>query len=219
MVRTSWTAVAVAGLTLASLACWAPAEEKTAQKEKPKKMTADVVYVATPHDVVERMLRMVKLTKDDVVYDLGCGDGRIVVAASKRYGCRGIGFDIDDDRVKESRDNVKKANLENLVEIKQEDIYTVDLGKASVITSYLLPSMNIKLIPQYEKMKPGSRIVCHDYDIGGVKPDEVTRMTSNEDGVRHTIYLYTLPLKKDKEAKVEEEDEEDDDEDEAEVET
>ena len=215
MYRIFWTVAAVAGLGLASLACWASVAEKAAEKEKPKKMTADVVYVATPHDVVEKMLRMVKITKDDVVYDLGCGDGRIVVAAAKRYGCRGIGFDIDDDRVKESRENVKKAKVEKLVEIQQEDIYTVDLSKASVITSYLLPEMNVKLIPQFDKMKDGSRIVCHDYDIKGVKPDKQVRMTSNEDGVSHSIYLYTLPLKKEK---VKPGDEEEDEEEEMEEE-
>jgi predicted RNA methylase len=193
MYRSSWIAALASALTLTSLTSCSAADEKA-----PEKMTADVVYVATPHDVVERMLRLADIKKEDVVYDLGCGDGRIVVAAAKRYGCHGIGFDIDDDRVKESRDNVKKAGVEKLVEIKQEDIFTVDLSKATVITSYLLPSMNIKLIPQFDKMKDGSRIVCHDYDIGGVKPDTVVRMTSKEDGVKHTIYRYTLPLTKEK---------------------
>ena len=203
MYRTVWI-VAAAVLTLASLGSRVSADANAEGKEAPEKMTADVVYVATPHDVVERMLRLAEIKKVDVVYDLGCGDGRIVVAAAKRYGCHGIGFDIDDDRVKESRENVKKAKVEELVEIKQEDIFEVDLSKANVITSYLLPSMNIKLIPQFDKMKDGSRIVCHDYDIGGVKPDTVVRMTSKEDGVRHTIYRYTLPLEKEEEAPVEE---------------
>lgn len=176
-----------------------------AAPDKPAKMTADVVYVATPHDVVDKMLKMVQVKKDDVVYDLGCGDGRIVVSAAKKFGCKGIGFDIDDDRVAESRENVQKAGVEKLVQIKQEDIFKVDLSPASVITSYLLPSMNVKLIPQFKKMKDGSRIVCHDYDIGGVKPDKTVSMTSNEDGVKHTIYLYTLPLKMEKDAKATEE--------------
>jgi SAM-dependent methyltransferase len=196
MNRTFWKVAAAAAVGLALLDCWVSAAEKAAEQEKPKKTTADVVYVATPHDVVKKMLEMAKITKDDVVYDLGCGDGRIVVAAAKRYGCHGVGFDIADERVKESRANVKKAKVENLVEIRQEDIYTVDLSKASVITSYLLPEMNLKLIPQLDKMKAGSRIVCHDYDIGGVKADQEVHMTSNEDGVSHGIFLYTLPLKK-----------------------
>lgn len=177
---------------LPCLACSASGEGSA---DKPKKMTADVVYVATPHDVVDKMLKMVEVKKDDVVYDLGCGDGRIVVNAAKKYGCKGIGFDIDDDRVAESRENVKKAGVGDLVEIKQEDIFTVDLTPASVITSYLLPEMNKRLIPQFKKMKDGSRIVCHDYDIGGAVPEKTFKMTSNEDGVEHRIYLYRLPLK------------------------
>lgn len=197
MLRTLWAVSMVIALGVAATECRAAADEKTDAKV-PKKMTADVVYVATPHDVVDKMLRMVKLTKDDVVYDLGCGDGRIVVAAAKRYGCHGIGFDIDDDRVRESNENVKRAKVEQLVEIKQEDIFTVDLSRATVITSYLLPEMNVKLIPQFDKMKDGCRIVCHDYSIRGVAPDKTVTMTSIEDGVKHTLFLYSLPLKKEK---------------------
>ena len=117
MYRTAWTTVSAVALALVAPGCWADEEEK------PKKMTADVVYVATPHDVVERMLRMVKVTKDDVVYDLGCGDGRIVVSAAKRYGCRGIGFDIDDDRVKESRENIKKnkSRMKEIMAMAKKD--------------------------------------------------------------------------------------------------
>jgi predicted RNA methylase len=207
MYRIVLSAVATVVLSIAAAGCWAADEEKDA-KEKPAKMTADVVYVATPHDVVDKMLKMVGVKKGDVVYDLGCGDGRIVVSAAKRYGCQGVGFDIDDDRVAESRENIKKAKVGHLVEIKQEDIFTVDLSKASVITSYLLPSMNVKLIPQFDKMKPGSRIVCHDYDIGGVTPEKTFSMVSNEDGVKHSIFLYTVPLKKEKVEKVEKEEKE-----------
>lgn len=166
------------------------------KESKSEKMTADVVYVATPHDVVDRMLRMAQVEKDDVVYDLGCGDGRIVIAAARRFGCKAVGFDIDDDRIEESRENVRRAGIGNLVDIRQKDIFTLDLSKANVITSYLLPKMNVKLIPQFEKMKPGSRIVCHDYGIKGVEPAKVHEMTSNEDGVEHTVYLYKVPLEK-----------------------
>ncbi len=196
-------AAVAAFVIVPALAC--QGDDKAKNGEKPAKMTADVVYVATPHDVVDKMLKTVGVKKDDVVYDLGCGDGRIVVQAAKKYGCKGIGFDIDDDRVAESRENVKKAGVEKLVEIKQEDIFTVDLSPASVITSYLLPEMNKKLIPQFKKMKDGSRIVCHDYDIGGVKPEKEFSMTSNEDGVEHRIFYYTLPLKMKKADKGDEE--------------
>jgi predicted RNA methylase len=158
----------------------------------------DVVFVPTPHDVVAKMLEMAKVTKDDVVYDLGCGDGRIVVAAAKKYGAKGVGFDVDPQRIKESNENVKKAGVEKLVEIKKEDIFKQDLSKASVITLYLLPSLNTRLIPQFDKMKPGSRIVSHAYDMDGVTPEKTVTIESKADGARHTIYYYTIPLKKDK---------------------
>jgi len=182
----------------AALPSQAEEGEKAAEKaeKKEKKRTADVVYVPTPNDVVARMLRMAKLSEDDVVYDLGCGDGRIVVTAAKKYGCKGKGFEIDPERLKMSHANVKENNVGDLVGIVDKDIYKVDLSDATVIMTYLLPSMNTKLIPQFDKMKPGSRIVCHAYRIKGVKPDKVISMTSREDADDHTIYLYTVPLNK-----------------------
>jgi precorrin-6B methylase 2 len=161
----------------------------------------DVVYVPTPQDVVDKMLEMVKPTKDDVLYDLGCGDGRIVVTAAKKYGCRCVGFDIDPERIQESRENVEKNGVGHLVEIKQKDIFTLDLSPASVITLYLLPSLNVKLIPQLEKLEPGSRIVSHDFDMKGVTPEEVVTVESESDSDfrgEHKIYFWTTPLKKEK---------------------
>jgi SAM-dependent methyltransferase len=165
-------------------------------KTETKKRSPDVVYVPTPHDVVAKMLELAKVTKNDVVYDLGCGDGRIVAAAAKQYGCKGIGYDINPVRVKESLETVKKNGVEKLVQIKEEDIFTLDLSGASVITLYLLPSLNVKLIPQLEKLKPGSRIVSHDFDMAGVTPDQVVSIRSKDDDVEHQIYLWTTPLKK-----------------------
>ena len=164
--------------------------------------TADVVYVSTPHDVVAKMLEIANVTKDDVVYDLGCGDGRIVVTAAKRHGCRAVGYDIEKDRVEQALLNVKKAGVENLVSIQQKDIFSLDLRPANVIAIYLLSQLNVKLIPQLERLKPGSRIVSHEFGMEGVKPDKVVTLRSNEDNVDHTIYLWTAPLKKEK--KVEE---------------
>jgi SAM-dependent methyltransferase len=193
MQKQKWFWMGMLGLVACTgLACSAWGEGSAA---KPPKMTADVVYVPTPHDVVDKMLEMVKVTKNDLVYDLGSGDGRIVIQAAKKYGCKAIGFEIDDDRVAESLENIKKEKIGHLVQIKQQDIYTVDLSPASVITSYLLPEMNQKLIPQFQKMKPGSRIVCHDYAIPGAEYEQFHEMTSNEDGVKHYIYVYTVPLK------------------------
>jgi SAM-dependent methyltransferase len=175
----------------------AAAEEKAPAHES---RSADVVYVPTPHDVVTKMLNLAKVGKDDVVYDLGCGDGRIVVMAAKKFGCKGIGYDIDPQRIKESNENAKKNKVEDLVKFEEKDIFKLDLSKANVITLYLLPSLNVRLIPQLEKLKDGSRIVSHDFDMRGVKPDKVVTFNSKEDNVEHTIYLWTTPLKKEKES-------------------
>ena len=156
----------------------------------------DVIYVPTPQNVVDKMLELAQVRKDDLVYDLGCGDGRIVVTAAKRFGCRAVGFDIDPRRVKESLQNVQKNNVGHLVTIKQKDIFTLDLSDADVITLFLLSRLNVKLIPQLEKLKPGSRIVSHSFPMEGIKPDQVVTMFSREDRSEHTIYLWTTPLKK-----------------------
>jgi len=170
------------------------AEEIKGQVEE--KRTPDVIFVPTPQDVVEKMLELAEVKKDDLVYDLGCGDGRIVVTAAKTYGCKAVGYDIDPQRVGESLENVEKNNVGHLVRIEQKDIFTLDLSDANVITLYLLPSLNVKLIPQLEKLKPGSRIVSHDFRMRGVKPDRVVTLTSSHDQSEHKIYLWTTPLKK-----------------------
>jgi len=168
------------------------AEEVTEQADEYRE--PDVIFVPTPQDVVDKMLELVQVTKDDLLYDLGCGDGRIVVTAAKRYGCRAVGYDIDPVRVKESLENVQKNNVGHLAKIEQKDIFTLDLSKANVITLYLLPSLNVKLFPQLEKLKPGSRIVSHDFRMRGVKPDKVIKLNSNYDQEEHKIYLWTTPL-------------------------
>ena len=169
MNRFCWVIVAVVGL-VAAPALSAPQE---ATKETAPKRTPDVIYVPTPQAVVDKMLEIADVKKTDVVYDLGCGDGRIPVTAAKKYGCKAFGFDIDPQRVKESQENIKKNKVGDLVTVEEKDIFTLDLSPASVVTLYLLPSLNVKLIPQLEKLKPGSRIVSHDFDMQGVKPDKV----------------------------------------------
>ena len=156
----------------------------------------DVVYVGTAYDIVSKMLHMAQPKKGDVVYDLGCGDARILVLAAQKYGCRGFGYDIDPERVRASRANVKKNGVEKLVKIFQADIFTLDLHKADVIPIYLLPEMNRRLLPQLDKMKPGSRIVCHNYDLEEIVPDETVTIISSEDNASHTLTLYTTPLKR-----------------------
>ncbi len=159
----------------------------------------DVIYVPTPQHVVDRMLELAGVKKSDLVYDLGCGDGRIVIAAAKKYGCRGVGYDIDPARVRESLANVRKAGVGDLVRIEQKDIFTLDLSDADVVTLYLLPELNVRLIPQLEKLKPGARIVSHDFDMRGVTPDKVVEVKDEAGNYdRHTIYLWTTPLKKER---------------------
>jgi len=171
-----------------------PARERSGQTQKTFR-EPDVIFVPTPQVAVDKMLELAEVTKDDLVYDLGCGDGRIVVTAAKRYGCKAVGYDIDRKRVKESLANVEKNNVGHLVRIEQRDIFTLDLSKANVITLYLLPELNVKLIPQLKKLKPGSRIVSHDFDMRGVKPDKVVEVNSDGEYNHHTIYLWTTPLK------------------------
>lgn len=189
------TTVLALGLIVSQL-LWKQATGQDIQQKVQKTRTPDVIYLPTPHDVVDRMLELAKVTKEDLIYDLGCGDGRIVVTAAKKYGCKAVGYDIDPKRVKESLENVKKSKVGELVRIEQKDIFKLDLSKATVVTLYLLPSLNIKLIPQLEKLKPGSRIVSHDFRMRGVRPEKTIRMTSKEDQSEHKIFLWTAPLKK-----------------------
>jgi outer membrane protein assembly factor BamB len=168
-----------------------------ASSETKPRREADAVFVPTPQDVVEKMLELAKVKRTDVVYDLGSGDGRIVVTAARKYGCKAVGFEIDPELVKLARNNVAKEDLGRLVTIEKEDLFTADLSAADVIALYLLPRMNARLLPQLEKLKAGSRIVSHDFPIPGVRPDQEVTVKSVEDGVKHAIYLWTTPLKKD----------------------
>jgi SAM-dependent methyltransferase len=160
----------------------------------------DVLYVPTPEVVVHRMLELARIGPNDVVYDLGCGDGRIVAMAAARYGVRAVGYDIDPVRVAEARRTVARHGVEHLVQIEQRDVFTLDLGAASVVALYLLPELNVRLLPQLERMKPGSRIVSHDFDIAGVVPEQVVRL--EVDGKPHSIYVFELPLKKEADPRV-----------------
>ncbi len=167
----------------------------TAAGDRPKR-TPDSVYVPTPDDVVAKMLEVAGVTKDDLVYDPGCGDGRIVITAAKKYGCRGVGIELSPKLVREARANAVRNDVADRVRILEEDIYTVDMSKATVVTLYLLPGMNAKLIPQLQKLKPGARIVAHDYGFQGHVEDaeKAVTITSKQDAVEHQIYLWIAPL-------------------------
>ncbi|HEX2933367.1 MAG TPA: methyltransferase domain-containing protein [Candidatus Binatia bacterium] len=148
-----------------------------------------VPFVPSPQAVVDKMVELAGVKNGDVVFDLGSGDGRIVIAAAKR-GARAVGFEIDPDLVGESRANLKKAGVDQSAEIRNQDILTVDLSPASVVTMYLLPDVNLKLKPNLlSQLKPGSRVVSHAFDMGDWKPDKVERVEGR------TIYLWTIPAK------------------------
>ena len=151
----------------------------------------------TPNEVVDKMLEMADVRKGEIVYDLGCGDGRIPVRAAVKYGVKAFGWDINPVRVKESLENVEKHNVKNLVTIAEGDIFQLDLSKADVITLYLLPQLNVKLIPQLEKLKPGCRIVSHDFNMEGVRPKREITFTP-PGGRDHRIYLWVTPLERER---------------------
>lgn len=158
--------------------------------------TPDVVYVGTPYDIVSQMLHMGDVKKDDIVVDLGCGDARMLVLAAQKYGSKGIGYEIDPVMVRESRKNAERNNVSDLVKIVQADIFKVDIRDADVLPIYLLPEMNLQLVPQFETLKPGSRLVFHNYNLPGYVHDKKIETISNEDNSSHTLWLYTTPLKK-----------------------
>ena len=162
----------------------------------------DVRYVPTPQAVVDKMLELAKVKEGDVLYDLGCGDGRITVTAAKKYGVRAVGIDIDPAWVKVARANVKANNVEHLVKIKQGDIFRANLRPASVVTLYLLPRLNVKLMPQLSRLRPGSRIVSHMFDMAGAKPEIVHDMLVVAEGDQkstgHRIYMWTVPWQRER---------------------
>jgi ribosomal protein L11 methylase PrmA len=147
-------------------------------------------YVPTKHNVVEAMLKLAGVQSTDVVYDLGCGDGRIVIMAAKNFGAHGVGVDIDPLRIQEARANAQTHSVENLVRFEESDLVNTDLRNATVVTLYLLPHVNLQLLPKlWSDLKPGSRVVSHNYGIGDWRPEREEQL----DGA--VIYLWTMPEK------------------------
>lgn len=181
---------AVMGLCLGKLDFVQPLSSSTANAQDSSSESKKIVpFVPSPQIVVDKMVELAGVKKGDVVFDMGSGDGRIVIAAAKQ-GARAVGFEIDGDLVKESRENIRKAGVQDLAEIRQQDILTVDFSPASVVTMYLLPDVNLKLKPNLmSQLKPGSRLVSHAFDMGDWKPEKVERV----DG--RTIYFWTIPAK------------------------
>ena len=162
-----------------------------AAQETKRAQTPDVIFVPTPHEVVEEMLRLAQVRKGDLLYDLGSGDGRIPVTAAKKYGIRAVGIDIDPERIVEAKENARKNGVTGLVQFRQEDLFKADFHEASVVTLYLLPDLNVKLRPRLlAELKPGTRIVSHQFDMGTWKPEKKIDLNGR------TIYLWTVPAKK-----------------------
>jgi ribosomal protein L11 methylase PrmA len=148
----------------------------------------DVIFVPTPQEVVEDMLRLADVKQGDVLYDLGSGDGRIAVTAAKKYGVRAVGVDIDSNRIKEANANARKAGVTKLVEFRNEDLFKTNFKEATVITLYLLPDLNVRLRPRLlAELKPGTRVVSHQFDMGDWAPDK--KLESNG----RTVYFWTIP--------------------------
>jgi predicted O-methyltransferase YrrM len=157
-----------------------------------KEVRADVPYVPTPQPVVDTMLSLAKVGKDDVLYDLGSGDGRIVITAAQKFGTRGTGIDIDPQRIKEANTNAQSAGVVDKVKFAQQDLFNTDFRDATVVTLYLLPDVNKKLRPKLlSQLKPGTRIVSHDFDMDEWKPEKVVKVQAADR--QHTVYYWTVP--------------------------
>ena len=166
------------------------AKPSTDSTQTAQRLPLDVPYVPTPEEVVDEMLRLANVQKTDKLYDLGSGDGRIVVTAAKRFGTRGVGVDLDPERVREANENARKAGVSNLVEFRQQDLFQTNLQDATVVTLYLLPEINLRLRPKLlRELKPGTRIVSHAFDMGDWKPEKVVRVGGR------TVYFWTIPAR------------------------
>src|SRR4026209_1493601 len=169
----------------------ASAAPSAAEQATPAQLRSpDVIFVPPAREVVDAMLKLAKVGANDVVYDLGSGDGRIPITAARTYGARGVGIDIDPQRIKEATENLKAANVGDKVRFLNQDLFTTNISEATVVTLYLLPSLNLKVLPKLNaELKPGTRIVSHAFDMGDIKPQQ----TQNVNG--RTIYLWTVPIK------------------------
>lgn len=180
--RVAQSVLVAALLLMLSLAA-APAQEQP------------IPYVPTTPAVVDRMLELAQVKKGDVLYDLGSGDGRILIQAAKKYGVRGVGVDLDPERVAEARQNAKVAGVSHLVEFRAEDGTKTDISEATVVTLYMFKWFNNAVRPKLQKLKPGSRIVAHDYDIDDWKPTRVVNLDPAKDPEidRHrTLFLWVV---------------------------
>ena len=154
------------------------------------KKALDVPYEPSSPEIVEGMLKLANVTKKDIVFDLGCGDGRIVIEAARKHGARGFGIDMDQDRIVEARENARKAGVSHRVVFRNEDLFQTNIRSATVVMLYLWPHVNLRLLPKLQReLKPGTRIVSHSHNMGDWKPEKEVQV----DG--HTLYFWTIPAK------------------------
>ncbi|MEH6304435.1 class I SAM-dependent methyltransferase [Olivibacter sp. CPCC 100613] len=180
-------------LTILLFSCTCLSFISCSTKKTATEQQLDVPYVASKPSVVQAMLQVAQVNKNDLIYDLGCGDGRIVITAAKEYGATGVGVDIDPNRIKEANRNAQKEGVSDKVRFLQQDLFDVDFSKASVVTLYLLPYVNLKLRPKLlEQLKPGTRVVSNEFDMGDWKPEKKIKVGES------TIYFWTIPEKKPK---------------------
>jgi trans-aconitate methyltransferase len=185
----------LASLMLLSIftACTVAAQAPTTTAPAPAaKKEPEVPFVPTNEAVVDEMLKVAKVGKSDVLYDLGSGDGRIPITAAKRFGTRGVGIDIDPERIKDANQNAVKAGVTDKVRFIQGDLFEADIREATVVTLYLLPEVNLRLRPKLlRELKPGTRVVSHNYDMGDWKPERTIKL--NLQSGEHTVYFWTVP--------------------------
>jgi precorrin-6B methylase 2 len=168
----------------------------SAQATQPRR-EPDVPFVPTTEEAVQAMLKLADITKDDVLYDLGCGDGRIVIAAARLYGTRGVGIDINPVRIAEAKENARKAGVENLVRFEENDLFQSDIHEATVVSLFLLTSVNLKLRPKLlQDLKSGTRIVSNTFDMGDWVPEKEATVNGPEDAfLSRKLYLWKIPLR------------------------
>jgi len=183
--------LAMGALSALALVSAAPLGGAAAQAQQRALRAPDVVFVPTPQPVVDAMLKMADVKKGDVLYDLGSGDGRIPITAAKTYGVRAVGIDINPERIAEANQNARAAGVTNLVSFRNEDLFQADFKDATVVTLYLLPSLNEKLRPRLvAELKPGTRIVSHAFRMGDWEPEQTQQIGGN------TIYRWTVPARR-----------------------
>ena len=159
-----------------------------AAQNPPDQIPINTPYVQTPDHVVRAMLKLARVTKSDIVYDLGCGDGRIVIQAARQFGAHGVGIDINPERIQEARANAQKAGVAALVRFELKDLFDADIRSATVVALYLLADANLRLRPKLlGDLKPGSRVVSHDFKMGDWKPEKTEVIRGSR------IYLWTIP--------------------------